>query len=193
MKGWASGCGYQLRFDRQVSDATAIRFVTEGLLLRQLAADPQLPGVSTVILDEFHERHLEGDLLIALLRRLQESTRPELRLVVMSATLDAGSLRDYLGCPTLRAEGRRYPVTLAHLDPPRRTAQSSKPGRTDQVMASRFSRGLDHLAREGIIGPGAPPGHVPRLLARRPRDPKRDPSLPAPRRGLGLSLPSSLR
>ena len=76
--------GYQVRFEDVGGPHTRLRFVTEGVLTRRLLDDPQLKGVGAVVLDEFHERHLDGDLALALLRRLQKTTRPELRLVVMS-------------------------------------------------------------------------------------------------------------
>src|SRR6201989_2281663 len=79
--------GYQVRFEEAVGPATRIRFVTEGILTRRLLTDPALRNVSAVILDEFHERHLDADLALALLRRLQKTTRRDLRIVIMSATL----------------------------------------------------------------------------------------------------------
>ncbi len=115
--------GYQIRFENVTSEATRIRFVTEGVLLRQMLEDPQLRGVSALIFDEFHERHLYGDITLARALDLQESSRPELRLLVMSATLDARLVTDYLKpCATLHAEGRVFPVevqyarTPSHLD-----------------------------------------------------------------------------
>ena len=81
--------GYQVRFEEAVGPQTRLRFVTEGVLTRRLLSDPGLKGVAAVVLDEFHERHLESDLALALLKRLQQ-TRPDLRIVVMSATLDTG-------------------------------------------------------------------------------------------------------
>ncbi|MGD0614867.1 MAG: DEAD/DEAH box helicase, partial [Verrucomicrobiota bacterium] len=88
--------GYQIRFENVTSPETKIRFVTEGVLLRQMIDDPGLAGVSTLIFDEFHERHLYGDITLARALDLQEQTRPDLRLAVMSATLDADLLADYL-------------------------------------------------------------------------------------------------
>jgi ATP-dependent helicase HrpB len=79
-----------------VSQRTRIRFVTEGILLRQLIRDPELRGVSAILFDEFHERHLYGDITLARALRLQETTRPDLKIVVMSATLDTGSLDKFL-------------------------------------------------------------------------------------------------
>ena len=86
--------GYQIRLDARVSAATRIRFVTEGILLRQMSFDPALRGVSALIFDEFHERHLYGDISLARALQLQQTVRPDLKLIVMSATLDAGALRD---------------------------------------------------------------------------------------------------
>ncbi len=107
--------GYQVRFEEVAGPHTRLRFVTEGILTRRLLADPLLRGVNAVVLDEFHERHLDSDLALALLRRLQ-GTRPELKIVVMSATLDAAPIARYLGnCPVLRSEGRAFPLTVEHL------------------------------------------------------------------------------
>jgi ATP-dependent helicase HrpB len=110
--------GYQIRFEEVASRQTRLRFVTEGVLGRRLLADPGLRGIGAVVLDEFHERHLASDVGLALLRRLTGS-RPELRLVVMSATLDPGPLADFLGhCPVLTSEGRLYPVEVEYLPAP---------------------------------------------------------------------------
>jgi ATP-dependent helicase HrpB len=107
--------GYQVRFEEAVGPRTRLRFVTEGVLTRRLLSDPGLRGVDAVVLDEFHERHLESDLALALLKRLQRS-RPDLRIVVMSATLDAAPVARYLGgCPILRSEGRMFDVSIRHL------------------------------------------------------------------------------
>ena len=82
--------GYQVRLEKCVSDATRIKFETEGILLRQLIADPTLRGIQAVIFDEFHERHLYGDITLARALDIQEQHRPDLLIVVMSATLNAG-------------------------------------------------------------------------------------------------------
>lgn len=105
--------GYQVRFEDTTGPRTRLRFVTEGVLTRRLITDPELRGVGTVVLDEFHERHLETDLALALLRRLQKSRRPELRIVVMSATLDAAPVRQFLGgCPAVKSEGRLFELDI---------------------------------------------------------------------------------
>jgi ATP-dependent helicase HrpB len=107
--------GYQVRFEDVSGPRTRLKFLTEGVLTRRLLSDPELRGVSTVILDEFHERHLESDLALALLRRLQRTTRPDLRLVVMSATLDAAPVARYLGeCPVFRQQARAHPLEIAY-------------------------------------------------------------------------------
>jgi len=107
--------GYQVRFEEKISSRTRLRFVTEGILTRRLLTDPTLKGVDAVILDEFHERHLDSDLALALLKRLQ-FTRPELGIIVMSATLDAAPIARFLDdCPILRSEGRLFPLSIRHL------------------------------------------------------------------------------
>jgi len=106
--------GYQVRFENCISNKTRIRYVTEGILLRQILSDPELRGVSAVIFDEFHERHLYGDITLARSLHLQK-TRPDLKIIVMSATLDAAPLRDYLApCRELKSEGRMFPVEISY-------------------------------------------------------------------------------
>lgn len=107
--------GYQVRFEEAVGSRTRLRFVTEGILTRRLLSDPTLKGVDAVVLDEFHERHLESDLALALLKRLQQS-RPSLKIVVMSATLDADPVAKYLGdCPIVRSMGTLFELSIKHL------------------------------------------------------------------------------
>lgn len=107
--------GYQVRFEEAIGPCTRLRFVTEGVLTRRLLSDPDLKGVAAVVLDEFHERHLDSDLALALLKRLQRK-RPELRIVVMSATLDAGPVAEYLdACPVVRSEGKLFDLSIKHL------------------------------------------------------------------------------
>lgn len=111
--------GYQVRFEDLSGPRTRLRFVTEGVLGRRLLTDPVLANVGAVVLDEFHERHLAGDISLALLKRLQETRRPDLRIVAMSATLEAAPIASYLGgCPSLRSEGRRFDVAIEHLAQP---------------------------------------------------------------------------
>ncbi len=108
--------GYHFRQERKMSSATRLLFLTEGLLIRYLLSDPSLRGVSTVILDEFHERHLHSDVALAVLRRLQRERRPDLKIVVMSATLEISRLQNFLGgAPVLDFTAPRYPVEITHL------------------------------------------------------------------------------
>jgi len=108
--------GYQIRLDSRVSEATRIRFVTEGILLRQMSFDPTLRGISAIVFDEFHERHLYGDISLARAIQIQQTRRPDLKLVVMSATLDAALLKDYLApCEVLTSQGRTFPVRVDYL------------------------------------------------------------------------------
>jgi ATP-dependent helicase HrpB len=113
--------GYEVRFERQVGPGTRIVYLTEGLLARRLVADPALAGVGVVLLDEFHERHLQSDLALSLLRRAQLGPRPDLRIAVMSATIDPAPVAAFLGdCPVIAAAGRVHPVVLEHAaQPPR--------------------------------------------------------------------------
>ncbi len=108
--------GYQVRHDRRVSQHTKIRFVTEGILVRQLVEDPTLEGVAAIVLDEFHERHVEGDLALAMLKEVRATVRPDLCLVVMSATLEVGPLRTYLApCAEHAVEARMFAVETSWL------------------------------------------------------------------------------
>lgn len=107
--------GYQVRFERQVSAETRLRYVTEGILLRQMTVDPALSSVGAILFDEFHERHLEGDVLLALGRELQRTKRPDLLLGVLSATLQRGDLEGYLSpCELVASEGRTFPVEVRY-------------------------------------------------------------------------------
>jgi len=111
--------GYQIRFENVTSARTRIRFVTEGILLRQLIQNPDLRGISAILFDEFHERHLYGDITLARTLSLQASSRPDLKLAVMSATLDAGQLEKYLApCLVLTSAGRAFPVDIEYLPKP---------------------------------------------------------------------------
>ncbi|MFN0060488.1 MAG: ATP-dependent helicase HrpB [Planctomycetota bacterium] len=107
--------GYHVRFDRRASRRTRILVVTEGVLLRQLQSDPFLDDVGAVVFDEFHERNIDSDLALAMVRRLQAEVRPDLKIVVMSATLAVEPVAQFLGdCPRIEASGRQHPVTIEH-------------------------------------------------------------------------------
>ena len=113
--------GYQVRFDSQVGRDTRLIVETTGIMLRRLVNDVTLPGIGAVVLDEFHERSLEIDLVLGLLVRLRQTVRPDLRIIVMSATLAADPVARLLGageagaCPTVHAEGRMFPVDVKYL------------------------------------------------------------------------------
>jgi len=106
--------GLSTRLDRAVSDRTRIEVITEGLLVRRLQSDPGLEGVSAVLFDEAHERHLDTDLGLALCLDLQRALRPELRLLAMSATLDAAGFGTLLEAPVIESAGRAFPVAVHH-------------------------------------------------------------------------------
>lgn len=110
--------GYTVRFDSRRCDKTKILFVTDGILERRLTEDPELKGVAAVVFDEVHERRLSGDLCLARVLQLQQSKRPELGIIVMSATLELDKLQGYLPqAQVLRAEGRLYPVSVRYKAP----------------------------------------------------------------------------
>ncbi|MBT3224286.1 MAG: DEAD/DEAH box helicase, partial [Proteobacteria bacterium] len=109
--------GYRIRFENRTSAATRIEVLTEGLLTRQMQSDPFLEGVGLVILDEFHERSLHADLALALIKEIQREARPDLLVLVMSATLDPTGLVAFFDgcCPVVRVEGRHYSVDIENL------------------------------------------------------------------------------
>jgi ATP-dependent helicase HrpB len=113
--GVGGDVGYRVRFARRGGPDTRLWFLTEGVFGRDLVRDPFLEEVGVVVLDEFHERHLQSDLALAVTRELQETVRPDLRLVVMSATLETDALARYLGgCAVITSEGRPYPVAVQY-------------------------------------------------------------------------------
>lgn len=129
-------CGYQVRDDTKAGPATRVRYVTEGVLVRRCLRDPFLEGIHTVVFDEFHERNLDGDLGLAMVQEVRETVRPELRLVVMSATLDIDPLvACFPDAQRVDAQGRSFPVETEWL--------GSEPGRSlEQRVASAVRRAL---------------------------------------------------
>ena len=133
--------GYQVRFEEIAGPRTRLRYLTEGVFTRRLLSDLTLRHAGTVILDEFHERHLDTDLALALLRRLQETRRPDLRIVVMSATLHTASIASFLrNCPVISSAGRLFDLAITH------TPYSPAP--LEQQVADAFER----LARQSDRG-----------------------------------------
>ncbi|HYE74635.1 MAG TPA: DEAD/DEAH box helicase, partial [Blastocatellia bacterium] len=134
--------GYQVRFDEVSSAKTRLRFMTEGVVTRRLLSNPKLDGVGVVILDEFHERHLQADIALALLKRLQNTQRPDLKIVVMSATLDALPIAGFLNdCPILKSEGRRFHVAIEY-----------QPQHTDKPLAEQVADAVRRLVNEDLRG-----------------------------------------
>jgi ATP-dependent helicase HrpB len=134
--------GYRIRFENKVSAKTRIEVVTEGILTRMLQDDPtlgegRLDAVGAILFDEFHERHLAGDLGLALALDVQAGLREDLRIAVMSATLDGETLARFLDAPRLSSAGRSYPVTIAHF-----------PARRDEAMEHHAKRAIEHALRE---------------------------------------------
>ncbi|MEC3978477.1 helicase-related protein, partial [Amycolatopsis sp. H20-H5] len=153
--------GYSVRGDRKVSSRTKIEVVTSGLLVRRLQGDPELPGVSTVLLDECHERHLDADLLLALLLDVRAGLRDDLRLLATSATVAAGRLAALLGdAPVITAHARTYPVTMSYHPPARGERPEATVARTVHTALSEgdgdvlaFLPGAGEIARvSGLLG-----------------------------------------
>lgn len=131
-EGVGETVGYRIRFESRVGPRTRIEVVTEGILGRMIQDDPSLEGIGAILFDEFHERHLPGDLAAALTLDVQANLRPELRIVVMSATLDGERIAQWLGAPRLTSPGRSYPVTVTY--PPARAQESIEQQTTRGVL-----------------------------------------------------------
>ena len=125
--------GYRIRFENKVGPNTRIEVVTEGILTRMLQDDPLLEGVGALLFDEFHERHLAGDLGLALALDVQSGLREDLRIVVMSATLDGEKLANFLDAPRLSSAGRSFPVEVAHF-----------PARREEAIEHQAKRAIEH-------------------------------------------------
>lgn len=135
--------GFQIRYERMFGPDTRVKFITEGVFLRLLLADPALSDVDCVVLDEFHERHIHTDVALALVRHLQNTLRPDLKLVIMSATLEAAPLQSYLPeARVFQAEGRMFPVEIQFQSHPER-------GPVDQAAVSAVAQ---LYGKQGISG-----------------------------------------
>jgi len=147
--------GYRIRGEAEISRSTRIEVVTEGILTRMLQDNPELPGVGLVIFDEFHERSLNADLGLALTWEVRQALRPDLGVLVMSATLDAGPVAAMLAdAPLLTSEGRAYPVETRYLDRPMAKGQRFESAMADlvlQAMAEAEGGCLCFLPGEGEI------------------------------------------
>ena len=132
-EGVGQTVGYRIRFENKVSANTRIEVVTEGILTRMVQDDPLLEGVGALLFDEFHERHLSGDLGLALALDVQAGLREDLRIVVMSATLDGEKLASLLDAPRLSSAGRSYPVAISHF-----------PAKREEALEQQVRRCVEH-------------------------------------------------
>jgi ATP-dependent helicase HrpB len=148
----AQTVGYRIRFDNRVGTKTRIEVLTEGILTRMLLDDNSLDGVGMVIFDEFHERSIFADVALALCREAQQILRPDLRIVVMSATLDMPQLSELLSAPVVQSKGRQYPVDIVYAGQTDRTLLPELTARM-VVKASKENEGdiLVFLPGEGEI------------------------------------------
>ncbi len=141
--------GYRVRFARRGGRATRLWFLTEGVFGRDLDRDPFLEDVGIVVLDEFHERHLQSDVALAVVRELQDTVRPDLRLVVMSATLDTAALAAYLGtAAVVTSEGRAHPVAVSY-------DEAGRGRRLDERVVAAVRSALAHPGDVLVFLPGA--------------------------------------
>jgi len=142
--------GYHIRFDRVFDKGTRILFVTEGLLLRQMLQGGGLKGVGAVVFDEFHERNLYSDLSLTLAKQVQEDSRPDLKILVMSATLDTDELSRFLApCEVLTSQGRTFPVNISYAPGERETP-------VWELAARAFEKNFEKAQRDMLVFmPGA--------------------------------------
>ncbi len=156
--------GFQVRFEDVSGPSTRLRYLTEGILARRMVSDPTLARVGAVLLDEFHERHLAGDVALARFLKLQATSRPDLVVGAMSATLDARALVERMGAPSLvRSEGRAFPVEVEHAAV-----------RDDRPLETQVAAAVGRVVAAG-------PGDVLVFLPGRLRDPPRGGRAPGPR------------
>jgi ATP-dependent helicase HrpB len=149
-EGIGDTVGYQVRFDRRIGGGTRIEVLTEGILTRRLQQDPALEGVGLLIFDEFHERSLQADLGLALALDVASSLRPDLRILIMSATLDTEAVSRLLGdAPVILGQGRAYPIDLIY-------AQIAPGNDPQSVVANAVRRALSESRGDVLVFlPGA--------------------------------------
>jgi len=189
--------GYAVRGDARTSAATRVEVVTSGLLLRRLVADPELPGTAAVVLDECHERHLDADLLLALLVDARDGLRPDLRLLATSATVRTRGLAELLGAagpaPVLDVPARTFPVAVSHVPPLRgerieacaaRAVRAALDGGPGDVLA--FLPGVAEIRRTAAALAGIDADVLP-LHGRLPAAEQDSALRPGPRRRVVLA------
>ncbi len=138
----ADTVGYRVRFDSRIGHNTRLEVVTEGILTRMIVDDATLEGIDTVIFDEFHERSLASDTALALVREIQEIVRPDLKIVIMSATIDAASICSAIGAPLIESEGKMHDVEIRH-------GEEATPDNCAEIVARTVS--MAHRCHEGDI------------------------------------------
>ena len=143
--------GYRVRLDSKVSAETRVEVITEGILTRLIQDDPALEGVAAVVFDEFHERSLNADLGLALTLDAQAVLRPELRILIMSATLEAQRLGRWLPAPVVSSAGFLFPIDTHYLDPRRASALPNKPNERLAELVPTQVRAALHAQAEGDI------------------------------------------
>lgn len=161
--------GYRVRMESRVSARTRIELITEGVFTRMILDDPGLEGVAAVLFDEFHERSLDADLGLALARDAQGVLRPDLRLLVMSATLDGARVASLLGdAPLVESQGRQFPIQTRYLGrDPRLPLEDQVARAVGKALAEETGSLLVFLPGQAEIR------RVERLLGERIRDPRR--------------------
>ena len=181
--------GYRVRFDNKVSARTRVEVLTEGILTRMLVSDATLDGVSAVVFDEFHERSINSDLALALVRQAQEIIRPDLKIVVMSATIDAGYICQSLGAPLIESEGRMFPVDVRHASEDQDLRQVAQTAALAVTKAHREQEGdiLVFLPGQGeiercrqLLGDSLAPTQVLPLYGNLPTEQQRRAIAPSP-------------
>ncbi|MGA2449644.1 MAG: ATP-dependent helicase HrpB [Polyangiaceae bacterium] len=133
--------GYSVHLEEVSSERTRIRFVTEGVVERTFLASPRLESVAVIVFDEVHERHVQGDVALAIAQRIRQRERPDLRIVAMSATLATEPLAAFLGAPVIRTVGRRFDVAMEHLPSP-----------DDRPLSSQVASAVRRLVIDGLSG-----------------------------------------
>ena len=145
--------GYIVRFDNKTSSASRIIYITDGILQRWLQENPQLDGISAIVFDEFHERRLAMDIALADCLTLQENSRPDLKVCVMSATLELGGLEDYLSpCRLIEAGGRSYPVEISHQHTLPKSKTTTRYGNNEEQVWEKCVRAVSEVVTDPDCG-----------------------------------------